>query len=62
MEWDNGATIGYSAAGDPYDNNDPSSRAVACVNSPESDWSNVLYTLSESSPEDPPPGKRNVDA
>lgn len=56
MNWDNGATIGYSASGDPYDNNDPSSRGVACVNSPDSDWSNVIYQLSEETPEDPPAG------
>ena len=53
MEWDNGATIGYTSNGDPFDNHDPSSREVACVNSPDSDWSNVLYQLSEASP----PGK-----
>lgn len=47
MDWDTGATIGYSAGGDPYDNHDPSSRSVACVNSPDSDWSNVVYLLSE---------------
>lgn len=47
MDWDSGATIGYSAGGDPYDNHDPSSRSVACVNSPDSDWSNVVYLLSE---------------
>lgn len=57
MEWDRGATIGYSSAGDPYANNDPSSNAVACVNSPESDWSNVIYLLSNDNPEVLPPSK-----
>ena len=55
MEWDNGATIGFSAAGNPYANHDPSSSAAACVNTPESDWSNVVYLLSNASPEDPAP-------
>ena len=52
MEWDNGVTIGYSAAGDPYENHDPSSSDVACVNSPNSDWNNVLYLISGESPEE----------
>lgn len=56
MNWDNGATIGYNAGGDPYANNDPSSSDVACVNNPDSDWSNVIYQLSEDTPEDPPAG------
>ena len=56
MGWDNGATIGYSAGGDPYDNHDPSSSDIACVNSPDSDWSNVVYQISSATPEDPPPG------
>ena len=55
MEWDNGATIGFSAAGNPYANHDPSSNAVACVNTPESYWSNVVYLLSSASPEYPAP-------
>ena len=57
MEWDNNANIGYSASGDPYDNHDPSSSDVACVNSPDSDWSNVYYLLSDVTPEDTPAGK-----
>ena len=57
MEWDNGATIGYSAAGDPYENNDPSTSEVACLNSPLSNWTNVVFRLSESSPELEPPSK-----
>ena len=56
MDWDNGATIGFNAAGDPYANNDPSSNDVACVNSPDSDWNNVIYVLSNTSAEDPAPG------
>ena len=56
IEWDNDANIGYSAGGDPYDNHDPSSNEVACVNSPDSDWNNVVYQISTATPEDPPPG------
>ena len=56
MDWDDTATIGYSAGGDPYDNHDPSSSDIACINSPDSDWSNVLYQISDASPQDPPAG------
>lgn len=56
-EWDNGVTIGFSAAGDPYANNDPSSSEVACLNLPDSNYSNVIYLLSDDNPEVPPPGK-----
>ena len=51
LEWDNGVTIGYNAAGDPYDNHDPSSSDVACENDPGSDWNNVVYVLSENDPD-----------
>lgn len=54
-EWDNGVTIGYSAGGDPFDNNNPSSSEVACLNQPFSNYSNVIYLLSDASPEIPPP-------
>ena len=61
MNWENGATIGYNAAGDPYDNyDDPSPDEVDCVNSPDSNWNNVIYQLSEDSPEDPPAGTYNL--
>ena len=56
MEWDNGATIGFKASGNFYENNFPSSAEVACLNSPESQYSNVIYLLSEESPEIPAPG------
>ena len=51
MEWDNGATIGYNAAGNPYENYSPSSSEVACLNWPHSNWSNVDYLLSNETPE-----------
>lgn len=44
-------TIGYTAAGDPYENHDPSSDEIACENSPESDWNNVVYLLSDDDPQ-----------
>lgn len=57
MEWDNTATIGYTANGDSFDNHDPSSNEIACVNGPDSDWSNVIYLLSEDDTEaNQPPG------
>ena len=56
MEWDNGATIGYRAAGDSYVNNNPSSSDVACLNSPESKYSNLIFLLSNESSEIPLPG------
>ena len=59
MEWDRGATIGFNAASGRYANNDPSSSDVACVNSPESELSNVIYRLSDDDPEYPSPGQFN---
>ena len=50
LEWDNGVTIGYSAGDDPYDNYDPSSSNIACENSPDSEWNNVLYVISDEDP------------
>ena len=55
MEWDNGATIGFTAGGDPYTNNNPSTSAVACLNSPNSNYSNLVFLLSNESPEIPSP-------
>ena len=57
MEWDNTATIGFSAAGNPFANNDPSSSDVACLNKAYTDWSNVIYRLSIENPEIPIPRK-----
>ena len=56
MEWDNGATIGYNAAGETYENHDPSSSDIACLNYPDSNITNVVFLLSESSPELELPG------
>lgn len=51
MEWGSGPVIGYNAAGGSFANHDPSSSAVACLNSPDSDYYNVIYLLSDESPE-----------
>lgn len=57
MEWDNGATIGFNAAGEIFANHDPSTAAVACLNSPHSLWSNVIFGLSTNNSESPSPCK-----
>ena len=57
MEWSSGSTIGFSAAGEMFANHDPSSDDVACLNDPNTDWSNVIFRLSASSSELPPPSK-----
>ena len=50
MEWSRGATIGYNAAGDYYENHyltgTDDAYNIACLNSPGSDWNNVIYNLS----------------
>ena len=60
MEWDRGANIGYNAAGESFANHDPSSSAVACLNVPVSDYSNIIYLLSNESPEIPTPRKLHM--
>ena len=50
LQWDSSATIGYNAGPEHYDNHDPSSNAVACVNYPANNFSNVFYTLHEADP------------
>ena len=55
MGWDNGATIGFNAASETFANHNPSTSAVACLNEQDSDWSNVLYRLSNVTDELPPP-------
>ena len=60
MEWGSFANIGFNSAGGQYANNDPSSSDVACESSPESEWSNVVYRLSDANPEFPAPGKSLV--
>ena len=60
MEWDNGATIGFNAGGEFYANNAPSTAAVACLNVPDSVWSNVIFLLSADNPESPSPCKNTA--
>lgn len=55
-EWDDGVTIGFNGGGSSfYENHNPSSSDVACLNLPDSEWSNVVHLLSSDSPEIPPP-------
>ena len=56
LEWGNGPIIGYNAAGERFDNHDPSSVEIACLNFPASYWQNVVYRLSTDSSEIPVPG------
>lgn len=56
-EWDDGVTIGFNGGSSFYENHDPSSSEVACLNLPDSIWTNVVYLLSSESPEIPPPSK-----
>ena len=48
IEWDNGGSniVGFNAAGQAYDNEEPSGIDLACINGNASNWSNVVYTLS----------------
>lgn len=55
MEWDNGVTIGFNGGSSFYENHNPSSSDVACLNRPDSNWTNVIYLLSNDSPELSPP-------
>ncbi len=52
MDWGGGATIGYHADGDFYKNHaltgSESANEIACTNSPDSPWSNVVYRLTVS--------------
>ena len=57
LEWDNGVTIGFSAASDPYANHSPSSSEIACLNMENSNFTNVVYRLSDANPEYPLPRK-----
>ena len=49
MEWSGGATIGFGASDELYANLRLSGSAgvlaVACLNSPTTEWSNILYNL-----------------
>ena len=59
IEWDNGGsnTVGFNAAGQVYDNEDPSGIDLACINGNESDWSSVFYKLSMMTEIPTEPGK-----
>ena len=55
LEWDNGVTIGFNAASGSYDNYDPSSSNISCLNIVNSNFTNVVYRLSDANPEYPLP-------
>ena len=55
MEWGTSATIGFNAAGETYANFGLTTAAIACSNVPDSDYTNVIYRLSNESPEIPLP-------
>ena len=57
MQWDRYATIGIKADANYFINNHPSSNAVACLNFPKSNYSNIIFLLSVEDPELLPPGK-----
>lgn len=48
IEWDNSGTttIGFSAGGQVYRNEDPTGIDLSCINFNASRWSNVVYSLS----------------
>lgn len=62
LEWDNSgtSTIGYNAGPGHFDNHDPHDIGVACVNIPESQFSNVFYQLHAAEPLPNVPGKQNI--
>lgn len=49
MEWSLFATIGYNGGQDFYRNHPlsgtPNAQTVACINSPDNVWSNVVYNI-----------------
>jgi len=54
MEWSGGAVVGFTSAGKFYQNYNlsgtPSVKNIACLNSPESEWTNIIYQLSKHMP------------
>ena len=60
MQWDNFATIGYNAGPEHFDNHDPSSRDIACSSLPDSNFTNVFYSLHEAEPLPEEP-RKNTD-
>lgn len=51
LEWSGDATVGFTSSGRFYQNHylsgTPSVRNIACLNSPRSVWSNLVYQLSK---------------
>ena len=51
LEWGDDPTIGFNAPGDFYHNHEISYPGIDCVNYPNSNWSNIVYLLSNVIPE-----------
>ena len=51
LEWGEGATIGFNAPGGFYHNHELSFPGIDCVNHQNSTWSNIVYLLSNFTPE-----------
>ena len=51
LEWGDDATIGFNAPGGFYHNHELSYPGIDCVNYPNSNWSNIVYLLSNVTPE-----------
>ena len=50
LEWSGGATIGFNAAGNFYQNHHLSgtyAKNIACLNTPVTSWTNIIYQLSK---------------
>ena len=54
MEWSGNATVGFNAAGKFFHSHflsgTHSITNIACINSPQSSWSNIIYQLSKFRP------------
>ena len=58
MEWGTDSTIGFNAGNENFANFDSPNPAsdVDCSNIPDSEYTNIVYLLSNESPEFPVPG------
>ena len=58
MEWGIDSTIGFNAGSEKFANFTSVNRAsdIDCFNIPDSEYTNIIYLLSNESPEIPVPG------
>ena len=58
MEWARSGTIGYNAGEESFRNHPTSGEtgtpSIACLNSPDNEWENVVYQLNIDNPTQPP--------